>query len=196
GTKPSSPPSPAPVYLPPPAPTAAPAPTPSPPSGINRSREPDTTVATVGKIVVVDIGLSELSLDAALRVQRTTAQRHGQTMVVQTTSARCRPCLGVAASLRDPRMQKALDGVRLVRVDVADFHEELTELGIPDQLIPGFYVLGTDMSPRDGIHGGEWDDDVAGNIAPVLEAFVRGTYTRRRHPFRAQTTPKPRGTIL
>lgn len=199
GNKAASTPPPPPVYMPPP--TAAPAPPgppslPGPGSGITMSRESKTTVTTVGTIVVVDIGLAELSLDAALRRQRALAQRHGQTLVLQTTSSGCRPCQGVAAALPDPKMQRALSGVRLARVEVGDFHEELVDLGVPDKLIPGFFLLGTDMSPRDGINGGEWDDDVAANIAPVLEAFVRGTYTKRRQPFRSPPAPKPRGTIL
>ena len=189
----SAPALPAPVYMPP---TATTPPTPSPRSGITMSREMETTVTRVGKIVVVDVGLSELSLDAALRKQRTAAQRDGQTLVIQTTSPGCRPCLGVAAALVDPKMQKALDGVRLVRVDVGDFHEELVEFGMPDKYIPGFYLLRPNLSPRDGVHGGEWDDDVADNIAPVLEAFVRGRYGKRRQPFTAPRVPKPRGTVL
>ena len=33
------------------------------------------------------------------------------------------------------------------------------------------------------IHGGEWDDDIPPNIAPVLGAFVRGKYGTRRYPW-------------
>jgi hypothetical protein len=160
------------------------------------SREMNTTVTRVGKIVVVDIGLSELSLDATSRKHRTAALRDGQKMVVQTTSASCRPCQGVAAALVDSKMQRALEGVRLVRVDVADFHDELVDLGIPDQFIPGFYTLRTNLTPADGVHGGEWDDDVADNIAPVLGAFVRGKYLKRRTPFTAPSVPRPHGTVL
>lgn len=190
----SSPPSP-PIYMPPPPlPTAAPVPPTTP--GTTETREVRTTETRVGAITVVDVGLAETSLDAALRKQRSIAERDAHKLVLQTTSSRCRPCQGVAAALTDPKMQTALTGVRLVRVDVRDFHEELTELGIPHESIPGFFFLGTDLSPRDGIHGGEWDDDLADNIAPVVGSFVRGTYARRRHPYLAPRGPSPRGTAL
>ncbi len=189
-------PAPSPIYMPPPLPTATAVPSPTPGGGITETREVRTTDTRVGAVPVVDIGLSEPSLEAALRKQRTLAERDGHKLVLQTTSTTCRPCQGVAAALTDPKMQAALAGVRLVRVDVHDFHEELTEMGIPHESIPGFFFLGTDLSPRDGIHGGEWDDDTADNIAPVVGPFVRGTYVRRRHPFAAPRGPAPRGTAL
>jgi len=196
GSSAASSPAPPPIYMPPPLPTATAVPSPSPGTGTTETLEVRTTETHVGAVTVVDIGLSEPSLDAALRKQRSIAEREGHKLVLQTTSSRCRPCQGVAAALSDPKMQTALTGVRLVRVDVRDFHEELTDLGIPHESIPGFFFLGTDMSPRDGIHGGEWDDDVADNIAPVVGPFVRGTYTRRRHPYLAPRGPSPRGTAL
>jgi hypothetical protein len=84
-------------------------------------------------------------------------------------------------------MQTALAGVRLVRVDGILFHEDLDALRVPHDDIPGFFLLAPDLTPRDGIDGGEWGDDIAPNIAPVLGAFVRGKYAVRRSPW----TPLP-----
>ena len=50
--------------------------------------------------------------------------------------------------------------------------------------VPWFFLLAPGLSPRDGISGGEWDADVAPNIAPVLGAFVRGRYAERREAWR------------
>jgi hypothetical protein len=101
-----------------------------------------------------------------------------------TTRAACEPCRGVDESLRDPRIQAALAGVRLVRVDIEVFHEDLDALRIPSDRIPGFFLLAPDLNPRDGVDGGEWDDDIPVNIAPVLGAFVRGAYSSRREPWK------------
>lgn len=91
-------------------------------------------------------------------------------------------------------MQKALERVRLIRVDRDQFQEDLDELEIPSTPYPGFFLLDTDLKVSDAINGGEWDDDVAVNIAPVLGPFVRGTYAKRRTPWRR--TPRPSGTVL
>jgi hypothetical protein len=108
-----------------------------------------------------------------------------------TTTARCEPCAGVAKSLADPQMQTALAKMRLVRVDIAVFRDDLEALRVPYDAIPGFFLLGVDLAPRDGINGGEWGEDIAPNIAPVLGAFVRGKYSERKSKF----NPLPGGGI-
>lgn len=148
----------------------------------------DTKVKQRGRIEVVDIGLSATRLESALQAQSELARAKGQILVVMTSGSDCGPCRGVEASLDDPLMQHALAGVRLVRVELKVFKEEVAELKMPTNLYPAFFLLGPDMIPRDGVHGGEWDEDVAKNIAPVLGAFVRGEYKKRRHQDWSPTT--------
>jgi len=147
-----------------------------------------TESATIGKIQVVDIGIEEPHLRAALAKQQQETKRAGQTLLVMLTGRRCAPCRGVETALGDARMQRALDKVRIVRVDLDVFRAEVEELKMPDDAYPAFFLLGDDVRPRDAIHGGEWDDDVAQNIAPVLGAFVRGEYTDRRHTWSPTTS--------
>jgi hypothetical protein len=143
-----------------------------------------TTTRHEGAITLVDVGISATSLKEALAKERALAANAGETMVVMTTGGRCEPCQGVDTSFRDPLMQTALGRTRLVRVDVRSFQEDLNALKIPSERIPGFYLLALDLTPRDGIDGGEWDADIARNIAPVLGAFVRGKYTARREAWK------------
>jgi hypothetical protein len=142
-----------------------------------------TKVKREGALTVVDVGVSSSSLSEELAKQRAEAASAGETMLVMTTAGRCAPCRGVDQSLADPLLQTALANVRLVRVDIQVFHEDLEQLKIPDEAIPGFFLLSLDLMPRDGVDGGEWDDDIAANIGPVLGAFVRGKYTQRRRPW-------------
>src|SRR5205823_14047509 len=65
-----------------------------------------------------------------------------------------------------------------VRVDREPFEEDLAELEIPSKPLPGFFLLDSNLRVTDGINGGEWEDDIAANIAPVLGPFVRGAYNR------------------
>ncbi len=149
---------------------------------------PSQTLTTViGRIEVVDLGKSAAALRTSLMVQTALAAAQGKTLLVMTTQARCGPCRGVEDSLTDPLMQEALAGVRLLRIDLHVFRDELAGLKLATDLYPGFFLLGPDMRPRDGIHGGEWDEDIARNIAPVLGAFVKGQYTKRRRDWSATT---------
>lgn len=152
-----------------------------------------TKVKRDGEITVVDVGASTSSIGEELAKQRAEAASQGETLLVMTTAGRCDPCRGVDQSLADPRLQAALAKVRLVRVDVEVFPDDLDELKIPHAAIPGFFLLSPDLTPRDGVDGGEWDDDIAANIAPVLGPFLRGKYASRRRPWRALP---PSGTTL
>jgi hypothetical protein len=148
----------------------------------------ETAARKEGTITVVDVGITALSLADELSKQRKEAEAAGQTLMVMTTRDPCEPCRGVDASLSSPQLQAALSGVRIIRVDLDVFKEELDHLRIQRQRYPGFFLLAPDMSPKDGIDGGEWDDDIPVNIAPVLGPFVKGKYTHRRQSFR----PLPR----
>ncbi|HET7540461.1 MAG TPA: DUF4190 domain-containing protein [Polyangiaceae bacterium] len=159
---------------------ARPSSSPQPP--VRASREAGTTVTSLGQITIADLsGDFEPELDN----QRTLAGAAGETLVLWLVVHDCKPCDGVAAALTSREVQKALAKVRLVRVDRDDFQPELDRLGIPTEKIPGFALLDSRGRARDFIHGGEWDADIAANIAPVLGKFARGGYAKRRHPWRA-----------
>ena len=149
---------------------------------------PHTTTATIGKIDVVDVGIKEPRLKDVLRRQLDAARNKNQTVLVMLTQDKCAPCHGVDESLSDPRMQRALANVRLVRVNIDVFSEEIKQLRMPQDDYPAFFLLSPDLRPRDGIHGGEWGEDIAENIAPVLGAFVRGNYRERRHHWSPTTS--------
>lgn len=167
------------------------APPPPPPQG---SVPKQTVVKREGSITVVDVGTGAVSLVAELEAQRAAAEKEGQTLVLMVTADPCGPCRGVDVALKDPKMQKALDKVRLVRADTHVFDKDLTALRVPHDHFPGFFLLGKDLVPRDGVDGGEWDDDIPDNIAPVLGPFVKGAYTKRRKEFKL-APPKNGGGI-
>jgi hypothetical protein len=144
------------------------------------SRSSVSEVTTLGVITVADIaGDFEVELDK----QRDLAKEAGQIVLLWVVVRNCKPCDGVAASLTSPLTQKALGKVRLVRADRDDFQVELERIGIPTEKIPGFALLDAHDHVTDFIHGGEWDADIAANIAPVLGKFVHGGYRQRRHPW-------------
>lgn len=165
---------------------AAPLPDVPPPAaqpGAGGSVPQYTTHRRIGGVSIVDIGVDVSTLSEELAKQRAEAHARGEKVLVMTTSDPCEPCRGVDRALSDPLMQTALRSVRLVRVDIDVFKEDLDQIKMPRRLYPGFFLLSPDLSPQDGINGGEWDDDIARNIAPVLGAFVRGQYTTRRQPW-------------
>jgi hypothetical protein len=157
---------------------------PAPSAGGGASREQGAIATSVGAIALVDLAPEDGLLANQLSAELRKAGEDKRRLVLWTVRKDCKPCDGVAAALPDARMQKALAGVRLVRVDVREFFVELERLHVPTDSVPGFSLIGAENHVVDYVHGGEWDDDVPANIAPVLRAFVGGRYARRRHPWR------------
>jgi hypothetical protein len=110
------------------------------------------------------------------------AARAHQTVVVMTSAKWCGVCKEFQAALPDPRMQAALANVDLVRVDVDDFDVELHEAGMLEKTLPWFYKVDASLLPVDAISAGEWDENVADNMAPVLRSFLAGSLRSRRDP--------------
>lgn len=173
------------VTLPtPPAPVPAPAPMPANPEQTGGKTVDAATRATkFGALTLVDPGPGAGTLEALLRVEGTRASAERQKLLVWISSPDFPSCNGVSVALRDPRLQKALSGVRILRLDVNDYYVELTRIGVPVKAIPGFALMTPEGRPLDYVNGGEWDADVPENIAPVLGNFIHGRYTRRRNPW-------------
>ncbi len=164
-------------------PTAGLAPSPTP-AVVPRPVDKPVRVSHVGALELVDIQPHVPSLGTELDRQRAEAAEQDKRVLLWLVGPQCAPCRGVEAALTDPAMQEALRNVRLVRLVASDFQVELTRIRVPTFAIPAFALLGSTGRPIDYIHGGEWDDDIAENIAPVLSRFVRGEYVDRRYPWR------------
>ena len=174
------------LATPPARPTPPPSATPSANASANLDdvAPNDTRVTEVGDITVVDLGVSEPSLKSALVRELGTAKSSGEDVMVMTVSTSCDPCKGVATSLRDDRLQTALKKIRIVRVNLEVFKEDVARLGLQVLPMPVYALLTADGNPRDAIDGGEWEEDVPENIATVLGAFVQGEFKKRKKPFK------------
>jgi hypothetical protein len=148
------------------------------------TRETATRTLSLGEVTLVDPGTETPSLSVILDRERALSAEHKQRLVLFIVGADCQPCNGVGVALRDARMQRALRGVRLVRVEGREFAVELERNGIPTEVVPGFALIGDDGRTLDYVNGGEWDADIPENIAPVLRDFTAGRYLKRRNPWK------------
>ncbi|HEY8074775.1 MAG TPA: DUF4190 domain-containing protein [Labilithrix sp.] len=141
-----------------------------------------------GSLDVVDLDGTR-GLEGQLADITKTASGKGRKVVLQTYVKHSKECAQVAAALPDPRMQKALANVTLVRVDIEVFAAELAAMRVETNAVPWFYMLDGTARPLDAINADEWDDNVPENMAPVLGAFVKGSLGARR-------SPSPVGTAM
>jgi hypothetical protein len=149
-----------------------------------RTLEAQTRVTKFGGVTLVDPAPGATTLAALLREERAHADAENAKLLVWISSPELAPCNGVGVALRDGRMQKALAGTRILRLNVNDYYVELSRVGLPVKVLPGFALMSPEGRPLDYVNGGEWDADVPENIIPVLGNFIHGRYTQRRHPWR------------
>jgi len=146
------------------------------------------TTTRFGKIRVTDLHRASVTLQGQLEDEVRRASAEGHTVLVETSASWCSSCKEFAAALPDPAMQRALDKVDIVRVDVDEFATEIGQLQMSAPAVPFFFKVDSTARATDAVSGDEWDDNTAKNMAPVLGAFVRGTLTKRRHPSPIGTT--------
>lgn len=163
---------------------------PNPAEPRHRSENSTQRSARIGQIELVDIGTNVDSLSGELARQMRIARHDGSRLLLWVSAPDCAPCKGVASALSDRRLQQALERTRVVRVNRDEFAPELDAIGIPYQAIPGFALLDAEIRPVDYLDGGEWDEDVPHNIAPVLAGFMRGNYNMRRRAWHGATRRK------
>lgn len=137
----------------------------------------------IGSLVLVDVSPEIPSLDDELARQRQLARQRGQRVLVWVVVADCKPCGEVERAFGTPELQRALPRARILRLDAGHFPTELARLGVPTDAFPAFVLIGPDGAATDYVHGGEWDEYLPGNIAPVLKSFLEGTYRHRRLPW-------------
>lgn len=123
-----------------------------------------------------------------LAEQVAAARGKGETVVVETIAADCDACDEIDRAIHEPSVQAAFSNIRLVYVQVDEFHSELGWLRMDESTAPWFYLLDARGEPRDAIGADEWDDNVAANILPVLHAFVQGELRKRRHDWHGGAT--------
>lgn len=152
------------------------------------SHELETVTTRLGTVTLVDPGVGQ-SLSQLLDAQGRLAQAAGEKLLLWVSEQQCRPCNGFAAALTDPQLQAALGPLRLIRVEASAVAVELRRMDVPTDKIPGFALLDPQGRTLDYVHGGEWDDDIAANIAPVMRAFLRGDTSKRRYPWQRPRRP-------
>ncbi len=152
-------------------------------SVLPRRSDDGSEETTIGSLVLVDVSPEIPSLDDELARQRQIARQRGQRVLVWVVVADCKPCGEVESTFGTPELQRALPHTRIVRIDAGHFPTELTRLGVPTDAFPAFVLIGPDGAATDYVHGGEWDEYLPGNIAPVLKSFLEGTYRHRRMPW-------------
>ena len=75
----------------------------------------------------------------------------------------------IASSLPDPRMHEPPSSTCGWSLSIATRSKMTSRAEIPSRPLPVFFLLDSDLRVNDAINGGEWDEDIRRNIAPVID---------------------------
>lgn len=132
-----------------------------------------------GLVKVVDLKSGGGSLRTQIALEVGQAKDDKNKILIITASRTCKACEEVFSAFSNYKLQRELYNVRVVRVDVDAFPSELTALGLDRPSQPWFFKLDDKLAITDAISADEWDDNDAWSMAPVLKAFMAGTYKKR-----------------
>lgn len=121
---------------------------------------------------IVDLSPTDGTLTAALEREAVQARQAGLRPYLEVSAAWCLPCRRLKAALVDPRMQEALAGTYLIRVDYDAWEKQFTAANLKVAHIPVFFELAQDGHlTGKSIDAEAWVNDVPEEMAPALKTF-------------------------
>jgi hypothetical protein len=133
--------------------------------------------------MLVDVGDDTPNFAQFVAQQASIAFENNQVCLLVTMIPKCPSCASLGYALVHSSLGKALGKVRIVRLDLDEFEEELRNLHLPIDRVPGFIRLDREGKVVDFLDAGEWSSNDPAEFAPIIEAFVHGRMKQRRHPW-------------
>ena len=111
-------------------------------------------------------------LDLQLATQASQAIADGKLPVAYLGARWCGPCKAFKMQKDDPAIVEALDGVRIIELDVDQFMTGLEPAGVQVVAIPHWFVLDAQGDPiNTGMSGDKWTDLSPASMAPSLASL-------------------------
>ncbi len=142
-----------------------------------------TETAQFGQIELIDVGDDTPNLAEFVAHQAAAAYENKQVCLLVTMLPECPGCASLGYAIAKNTLGSALGKVRIVRLDLDEFEEELRSLHLPIDRVPGFIRLDQFGKAVDFLDAGEWNTNDPAEFAPIIAAFVHGLLTKRRHPW-------------
>jgi thiol-disulfide isomerase/thioredoxin len=126
--------------------------------------------------VVTELPTSVGALSDALKAEAAKAKAKGLKPHVEFWASWCQPCMDLAKSLGDPRMEAAFKGTYIIRLNADEWGDKLAGTGLNASAIPVFYELDADgKKTGKTIDGGAWGENIPENMAPPLDQYFHGS---------------------
>lgn len=134
-----------------------------------------------GLAEVVNAGDDTLDFHVFLEQQAQAAQKNEQKLVLVPTLPQCPKCAALGYALARTSLCHKLGKIRIVRLDLDEFEEEIRNLSLPTDRFPGFAIVGPSGGIVDYLDAGEWNTNDPAEFGPIIADYVQGRLRNRRH---------------
>ena len=133
------------------------------------------------KLTLIELAPTQGDLTPLLRDEAKRAKDEGLIAVVEFYADWCAPCRVFQQNIRAPEIATPLAGVRLVKLNLDDWHDKLRGTGFAPRTIPSFYFFGADGRPSGKLlDGDKWGKSSPARMGEALAEWLRGSASPRR----------------
>jgi thiol:disulfide interchange protein len=133
---------------------------------------PTASAAPASAVDWVTLDKKAGELDVQLATHASQAITDGKLPVAYLGARWCGPCKAFKMQKDDPAIVEALDGVRIIELDVDQFMTGLEPAGVQVVAIPHWFVLDAQGDPVNaGMSGDKWTDLSPASMAPSLASL-------------------------
>ncbi|APR83819.1 Hypothetical protein A7982_09168 [Minicystis rosea] len=133
------------------------------------------------KLTLIELAPTQGDLMPLLREEAKRAKDEGLIAVVEFYADWCAPCRVFQQNIRAPEIAAPLAGVRLVKLNLDDWHDKLRGTGFAPRTIPSFYFFGPDGRPTGKLLDGDrWGKSSPARMGEALTEWLRGSASPRR----------------
>ena len=146
-----------------------------------RSSASATESGHFGNIELIDVGDSTPDFSDFVAEQAKAAHDSNQHCLLMTMLPKCPSCAAIGYAVEKGLLGRDLGRIRLIRLDLDEFEQEVRRLHLPIDRVPGFVLVDATGSVVDFLDGGEWGANDPAEFAPIISAFVNGRLAQRRY---------------
>ena len=136
------------------------------------SQASGTESGRYGSVELIDAGDDTLDLSEFIDRQANLARQNNQRCLLVTMLPQCPSCAAFGYALAKTAFGPELGKIRVVRLDLGEFEDELKHLHLPIDRIPGFILLGHSGNIVDFLDAGEWNTNDPAEFIPIIEEFA------------------------
>ncbi len=147
----------------------------------NCSRAAGTESGQLGEVELVDAGDDTPDFAEFAAQQIAAAEKDHRSCLFVTMLPKCPSCAALGFALSHGFLGRKLGRIRVVRLDLDEFEEDIRRMHLPIDRVPGFVLMDRSGKVIDFLDAGEWNSNDPAEFAPLVSDFARGRLPQGRH---------------